>query len=84
MIGRLNGYLSCSRLFLVGLDVLRLRLADGRDPSEKRLDAAAAELAALSLGTYEGLIDYRTVNQEGEAGTVASAIYQAYVQAIGF
>jgi len=77
------------RLFTVyveppNLDVLRLRLADGRDPSEKRLDAAAAELAALSLGTYEGLIDYRTVNQEGEAGTVASAIYQAYVQAIGF
>lgn len=66
------------------LDVLRLRLADGRDPNKKRLNAAAAELATLAAGSYDSLIDYRTVNQDGEASIVAQTIYQTYLQAVNF
>jgi orotidine-5'-phosphate decarboxylase len=64
-------------------ETLRLRLADGRDPQEKRMDAAVAELATLAQGAYDDAIDHRMVNSEGEAASVAHAIYHEYIRAMG-
>lgn len=64
-------------------ETLRRRLADGRDPKEKRMDAATAELATLARGTYDDLIDHRVVNSDGEAASVAYVIYHEYIRAMG-
>ena len=55
---------------------------DGRDFDERRINAATAEPAALERETYEDLIDYRTVSRDGEAATIAHAIYHAYLRAM--
>lgn len=64
-------------------ETLRRRSADGRDPEEKRMDAATAELAMLAQGTYDDAINYRVVSSEGEAASVAYAIYNKYLRAMG-
>ncbi|HEX4104471.1 MAG TPA: orotidine-5'-phosphate decarboxylase [Candidatus Paceibacterota bacterium] len=76
-----------NRLFTVYIDppdteTLRRRLADGRDPDEKRMDAATAELATLAQGTYDDAINHRMVSSEGEAASVANAIYREYIRAM--
>jgi orotidine-5'-phosphate decarboxylase len=63
-------------------ETLRRRLADGRDPEEKRMDAATAELAALGQRTYDDAINHRAVSSEGEAVSVAHAIYHEYIRAM--
>lgn len=65
------------------LDMLQLHLADGRDPDQKRFDAGVAELSVLKTGTYDSLINYRTVSREGDVATVADEIYSKYLQATG-
>jgi orotidine-5'-phosphate decarboxylase len=64
-------------------ETLRRRLADGRDPEEKRMDAAMAELATLAQGTYDDAVNHRVVSSEGEATSVAHAIYHEYIRAMG-
>ena len=63
-------------------ETLRRRLTDGRDPEGKRIDAATAELSILAQGTYDDVINRRVVSSEGEAASVASAIYHEYLRAM--
>jgi len=65
-------------------ETLRRRLADGRDPGNKRMDAAMTELATLAQGTYDDVINHRMVSSEGEAASVAKAIYHEYLRAMEF
>jgi orotidine-5'-phosphate decarboxylase len=62
-------------------ETLQRRLADGRDSEGKRIDAATAELATLAQGIYDDAINHRVVNSEGEAASVARAIYHEYIRA---
>lgn len=65
------------------IDSLKRRLADGRDPTEQRLDAAKAEITTLASGAHDSAIDYRTVNRDGEVDAIANEIYQAYLKTTG-
>lgn len=64
-------------------ETLRRRLADGRDPEEKRFDTALSELEAFASDVYDDQIDSRVVSREGEATSIARSIYNSYVQAMG-
>jgi guanylate kinase len=64
------------------VETLRRRLADGRDPQEKRMEAATAELAMLAQGAYDDVINHRVVSNEGEAALIAHAIYREYIRAV--
>lgn len=77
-----------NRLFVVYVEppdreILRQRLADGRDPDEERFHAAMPELEAFASGAYDDLIDLRVVSEEGGAAAVARSIYRSYLEATG-
>lgn len=76
------------RLFTVYVEppdreTLRRRLADGRDPEEKRFGVALSELEAFASGNYDDIINHREVSREGEAVFIARSIYTLYLQAMG-
>jgi guanylate kinase len=62
------------------LEVLASRLGDGRDPHNERLMAANKELEALWREDYARLIDYRVVNEDGKANSVARTIYERFIR----
>ena len=65
------------------LNVLRHRLADGRDPSEMRLRAAVLELEMFRKGQYRGWIDVQVVSHVGSEVRNARVAQLSYMRAVG-
>jgi guanylate kinase len=77
-----------SRLFKVyveppSVEILKQRLADGRDPELQRMAAAVEELGSLASGTYDNVLDLKVVSREGEAEIIAKLIYNSYLHSMG-
>jgi guanylate kinase len=64
------------------LDVLRVRLSDGRDPSQDRMSAAVREIERVDRGEYDSMINQKIITTNNEVGSVALNIRNGFLESL--